>query len=62
MSATQVIELYDALPKQEQRLVAEHIGKDAAPKESEPKPQEEFKELVNRDFDKHGKLMDRLAQ
>lgn len=29
MSATQVIELYDALPVQEQRIVAEHIGKDA---------------------------------
>ena len=62
MSATQVIELYDALPKQEQQLVAEHIGKGAVPKDSETNPPEDFKALVNRVFDKHGKLMERLAQ
>ncbi|MDZ4402361.1 hypothetical protein [Prosthecobacter sp.] len=62
MSATQVIELYDALPKQEQLLVAEHVGKTSAPKESEQESQAEFKGLVQRVFDKHGKLMERLAQ
>ncbi len=62
MSATEVIELYDALPVQEQRIVAEHISKDAIVPASEPKQQADFKELVNRVFDKHSQLMERLAQ
>lgn len=62
MSATQVIELYDALPMQEQRIVAEHISKEATDQVPEPKPPAEFKELVNRVFDKHSQLMERLAQ
>ena len=62
MSATEVIELYDALPKQEQRIVAEHISKDASAEVSEPKSQADFKDLVNRVFDKHSQLMERLAQ
>lgn len=63
MSATQVIELYDALPPQEQRIVAEHIGKEAVRMaEVEHKPQADFKDLVNRVFDKHSQLMERLAQ
>lgn len=62
MSATEVIELYDALPVQEQRIVAEHISKDASALVPEPKPQADFKELVNRVFDKHSQLMERLAQ
>lgn len=62
MSATEVIELYDALPVQEQRVVAEHINKDVSVPVSEPKPQADFKELVNRVFDKHSQLMERLAK
>jgi hypothetical protein len=62
MSATEVIELYDALPVQERRIVAEHISKDAIVPASEPKQQADFKELVNRVFDKHSQLMERLAQ
>jgi hypothetical protein len=62
MSATQVIELYDALPAQERRVVAEHIGKDATAQVAEQKPPAEFEELVNRVFDKHSQLMERLAQ
>lgn len=62
MSASEVIELYDSLPLQEQRIVAEHISKNASIQMPEPKPQAEFKELVNRVFDKHGQLMERLAQ
>ena len=62
MSATEVIELYHALPVQEQRIVAEHISKDANAPASEPRPQGDFKELVNRVFDKHSNFMERLAQ
>ncbi len=62
MSATQVIELYDALPAQEQRIVAEHITKDSSAQVPEQKPQAEFKNLVNQVFDKHSQLMERLAQ
>lgn len=62
MSASEVIELYDALLVQEQRIVAEHISKDVAVQMTEPKPQAEFKKLVNRVFDKHSQLMERLAQ
>lgn len=62
MSATELIELYDALPAQEQRIVAEHIIKDTTMQMPEPGPQAEFKELVNRVFDKHSRLMERLAQ
>ncbi|WP_395742073.1 hypothetical protein [Prosthecobacter sp.] len=62
MSATEVIELYDALPAQEQRLVAEHISRDAAVQTAGAKPLAEFKDVVNRVFDKHSQLMERLAQ
>ena len=61
MSATEVIELYETLPAQEQRIVAEHIRKMTA-KMTELKPQADFKELVNRVFDKHDQFMERLAQ
>jgi hypothetical protein len=61
MSATEVIELYDSLPEQEKKIVAEHI-RNAAAQMSEPKPQVEFKEMVNQVFDKHNGLMERLAQ
>jgi len=62
MSATEVIELYEALPAQEQRIVAEHIGKESSATVSETKLQGDFTELVNRVFDKHSQLMERLAQ
>ena len=62
MSATEVIELYEAQPAQEQRIVAEHIGKDASALVSETKSQGDFTALVNRVFDKHSQLMERLAQ
>lgn len=55
------MELYDSLPEQEKRIVAEHI-RNAAAQMSEPKPQVEFKELVNQVFEKHSGLMERLAQ
>jgi hypothetical protein len=61
MSASEVIELYDSLPEQDKRIVAEHI-RNAAAQMSEPKPQVEFKEMVNQVFDKHNGLMERLAQ
>ena len=61
MSATEVIELYDALPEQEQRVVVEHIRKMAAHQMTALKLQADFKELVNRVFDKHSQLMERLA-
>ena len=61
LSATEVIELYDALPVQEQRIVAEYIRKNAIDQTTEPKPEAKFKELVNRVFDKHSRLMERLA-
>ena len=62
MSAIEVIELYETLPAQEQRIVAEHICKMAANQMTELKPQADFKELVNRVFDKHDQFMERLAQ
>lgn len=62
MSATEVIELYDSLPAQEQRIVAEHIRKKATDEMSELRPEEELRELVNRVFDKHSQLMERLEQ
>jgi hypothetical protein len=62
MSATQLIEFYDALPLQEQKIVAEHIIKAANVPLPEAKSQADFKELVNRVFDKHSQLMERLAQ
>lgn len=61
MNATQVIELYEVLPKEQQRIVAEHIRKHAMTHETEPKPPEEFKNLVNQLCDKHSDLMKRLA-
>ncbi|MCX6852335.1 MAG: hypothetical protein NTY98_25875 [Verrucomicrobia bacterium] len=61
MTASDVMELYDSLPEQEKRIVAEHI-RNAAAQMSEPKPQVEFKELVNQVFEKHSGLMERLAQ
>jgi hypothetical protein len=61
MSASEVIELYDSLPEHDKRIVAEHI-RNAAAQMSEPKPQVEFKEMVNQVFDKHNGLMERLAQ
>ena len=62
MSATEVIKLYDDLPEQEQRVVAEHIRKKAADQMTALKLQPDFKELVNQVFDKHSQLMERLAQ
>ena len=62
MSAIEVIELYEALPAQEKRIVAEHIRKMAVNQKTELKPQADFKELVNRVLDKHDQLMERLAQ
>lgn len=60
MNATELIELYDALPLQEQKIVAAHISKGAV-QTVETQPQEGFKELVNAIFDKHSQLMERLA-
>ena len=48
MSATEVIELYDALLVQEQRIVAEYIRKNAIDQTTEPKPEAKFKELVSK--------------
>jgi len=62
MSATEVIQLYDALPVEEQRIVADHILKGASAQVSGRKQQTDFEELVNRVFDKHSQLMERLEQ
>ena len=62
MNATEVIHLYDALPVQEQRIVAEHICKMATDLMTKLKSQADFKEMVNQVFDKHSQLMGRLEQ
>lgn len=62
MSAAQLIELFDALPAQEQKIVVEHIIKAADAQQPETKPKADFKDLVNQVFDKHSHLMERLAQ
>jgi hypothetical protein len=62
MNETEVIQLYDALSEQEQRIVADHILKGASAQVSEIMQQTDFKELVNRVFDKHSQLMERLEQ
>lgn len=62
MSARQVIELYEALPKPERELVAEHIKGEASQVPTKDDKKANFSAIVKRVFEKHHDLMSDLAK
>lgn len=62
MSARQVIELYEALPKPERELVAEHIKSDVSQVPTKVDKKANFDAIVKRVFEKHRDLMSDLAK
>lgn len=62
MSAREVIELYEALPKPEQIKVAEHIRNDSSREAAKTDKKANFNAIVKRVFEKHHDLMADLAK